>query len=206
MARTGVTTAGRGVAVARPDVTRCELGVESSGATVGEALAAAQRALVALRAALLDAGVLADDLRTTQTSTWTSQTGEGEARTEVAHAQLGLRALVRSVDGAGDVVTAALTAAGDQARLHGLQVAVSDSQQAARDARAAAFADARDRAEQFAQLAGRELGELIDLTESPDRGTPVARMLKVAAADSSMPVDGGTEEITAYVTTTWAWA
>lgn len=205
MARTGVTTEGRGVAVARPDVTRCELGVEASAPSVGEALAEAQRALVALRAALLDAGVLADDLRTTATSTWTSTSGEGEARTEVAHAQLGLRALVRSVDGAGDVVSAALGAAGDRARLHGLQVLVSDPQAAARDARAAAFADARDRAEQFAALAGRGLGELLELTETPGRGTPVGRAFKTMAAEAAMPVDAGTEEIEAHVTTTWAW-
>lgn len=205
MARTGVTTVGRGIAVARPDVTRCELGVEASAETVGEALAEAQRALVALRGALLDAGVREDDLRTTATSTWTSVTGEGEARTEVAHAQLGLRALVRSVDDAGDVVTAALGAAGDRARLHGLQVLVSDPHAAARDARAAAFADARDRAEQYAALAGRALGELLELTESPGRGTPVGRAFKAMAAEAAMPVDGGTEEIEAYVTTTWAW-
>ncbi|MBD9698232.1 SIMPL domain-containing protein [Flavimobilis sp. GY10621] len=204
MARTGVTTAGRGVAVARPDVTRCELGVEASAPSVGEALAEAQRALVALRSALLDAGVLADDLRTTATSTWTS--GEGESRAEVAHAQLGLRALVRSVDGAGDVVSAALGAAGDRARLHGLQVLVSDPQTAARDARAAAFADARDRAEQFAALAGRGLGELLELTETSGRGTPVGRAFKTMAAEAAMPVDAGTDEIEAHVTTTWAWA
>lgn len=72
-----MTTAGLGVAVARPDVTRCELGVEASAPSVGEALGEAQRALV------------------------------------------------RSVDGAGDIVSAALGAAGDRARLHGLQAHVT---------------------------------------------------------------------------------
>lgn len=158
MARTGVTTAGRGVAVARPDVTRCELGVEASAPSVGEALGEAQRALV------------------------------------------------RSVDGAGDIVSAALGAAGDRARLHGLQVLVSDPQGAAHDARAAAFADARDRAEQFAALAGRGLGELLELTETPGLGTPVGRAFKPMAAEAVMPVEAGTEEIEAHVTTTWAWA
>ena len=205
MPRTGVTTTGRGVATARPDVTRCELGVEASAADVGEALAAAQRALVALRSALLDAGVHADDVRTTQTSTWTSSEGEGAARTEVAHAQLGLRALVRSVDGAGEVVAAALGAAGGAARLHGLQTVVSDPGTAARDARDAAFADALDHAQQYADLAGRDLGELLEVTELPGRGLPVARTLK-ASAGAAMPVDGGTDEVEALVTATWAWA
>ncbi len=105
-----------------------------------------------------------------------------------------------------DVTRCELSAAGDRARLHGLQVLVSDPQAAARDARAAAFADARDRAEQFAALAGRGLGELLELTETPGRGTPVGRAFKPMAAEAAMPVDAGTEEIEAHVTTTWAWA
>ena len=69
-----------------------------------------------------------------------------------------------------------------------------------------AAVDARDRAEQFAALAGRGLGELLELTETPGRGTPVGRAFKPMAAEAVMPVEAGTEEIEAHVTTTWAWA
>ena len=70
-------------------------------------------------------------------------------------------------------------------------------------ARAAAFEDARAKAEQYASLAGRPLGPVLRVTEQPERGIPVPRFAAANAAidaGAGMPVEAGESTVTATVT------
>ncbi|MEK8227825.1 SIMPL domain-containing protein [Oerskovia sp. M15] len=162
----GVTTTGQGAATAVPDVVVVELGAEATGDDVQVALDAADAGLRAAREALLAAGVAHDDLRTAQTSTWTQQSQQPDGGSSLSvTARLTLRVTVRDVPSSGELVRAALGAAGPVARLDSMRFAVSAPGPLAVAAREEAFADARTKAEQYASLAGRALGAVVEVSE-----------------------------------------
>jgi len=59
-----------------------------------------------------------------------------------------------------------VAAVGDDIRVHGVGLQVDDDDELRRQARDAAFADAREKAEQYASLAGRALGPVRSIDES----------------------------------------
>lgn len=198
---TGVTVTGTGLVTAVPDVAVVDLGAEARAPGVQDALDRAGAALDAAARGLRERGVTPADLRTTTTSTWTERTDDGTSRTTV---RLALRAQVRDVAGAGEAVRAALAAAGDAARLDGIGFALADPAPLAAAAREAAFADARERAEQYAALAGRRLGAVVEVVEGGGGPGPVARTLAAAApAGDALAVEPGTQEVRATVTVRW---
>ena len=202
----GVTTTGQGAASAVPDVVVVELGAEASGADVQVALDAANAGVRAAREALLTGGVAPEDLRTAQTSTWTQHGPDGVATSAVT-ARLSLRVTVRDLTASGGLVRAALGAAGPVARLDSMRLAVSDPGPLAVRAREEAFADARSKAEQYAVLAGRGLGAVVEVSEQGGGFAPMPRAMsaKVGSSDA-MAVDPGNEQVEASVTVRWAWA
>lgn len=202
MGTSGVTTTGQGAASAVPDVAVVELGTEASAPGVQDALDRANAGLAAARDALLAAGVAAADVRTAQTSTWTEQRDDGPRTT----ARLTLRATVRDVAACGEVVRAALDAAGPVARLDSTSLAVGDPGPLAVAAREAAFEDARARAEQYARLAGRSLGPVVEVREEPGGPAPVARALAAKAERDALVVEPGTQEVRTSVTVRWELA
>ncbi|HET8971336.1 MAG TPA: SIMPL domain-containing protein, partial [Candidatus Nanopelagicales bacterium] len=105
----------------------------------------------------------------------------------------------------GAQVHAALSDGGPVARIDSLTFGISEPAQAQAQARAAAFADARRRAEQYADLAGRTLGAVVQVVEGGAEVIPVPRA-RVMAASASMPVEGGEQSVSASVRVHWAWA
>lgn len=205
----GVTTIGQGAASAVPDVVVVELGAEATGDDVQVALDAANAGVRAAREALLAGGVAAQDLRTAQTSTWTQQLQGPDGATSLSvTARLTLRVTVRDVLASGELVRVALGAAGPVARLDSMRPAVGDPGPLAVAARQEAFADARTKAEQYARLAGRELGEVVEVSEQSGGFAPMPRLLaaKAAGAHDAFAVDPGSEQVDATVTVRWAWA
>ncbi|MGC5166839.1 SIMPL domain-containing protein [Luteimicrobium sp. DT211] len=204
--RRSVTVTGEGGAEGVPDVVLAELGAEAAAPDVQAALDAATTGLAALRASLASAGVADADVRTAQTSTWTERPGPGTSAGDDAPsrttARATLRVVLRDVDGAGAVVRDALAAAGLAARLESLTTALSDLAPLAERAREAAFEDARARAEQYARLAGKALGDVLEVREEADAGAPAPGALRAAA----LVVEPGQQEVRASVTVRWAFA
>jgi uncharacterized protein YggE len=206
-ARGGVTVSGAGSVRVAPDVVTAVLGAHVRGEDVQQALARAEEALAALRASLRADGVAESDLRTEATNVWREEPARGGQRRGAVTVRLTLRAVVRDVRAAGEVVHRALGAAGDAAQLDSLTFGITDPDDAARQARAAAFADARAKAEQYAALAGADLGQVAEV-EDVGAGPPVPRPLARAAVamEAALPVDAGEQEVTASVRVRWAWA
>ena len=69
-------------------------------------------------------------------------------------------------------------------------------------ARAAAFASAKDKATQYAALAGRTLGAVVSVTESSGASQPqvYATAAAAALAGSSVPVAAGSQSVAVDVT------
>jgi uncharacterized protein YbjT (DUF2867 family) len=80
---------------------------------------------------------------------------------------------------------------------------VADETALHRRAREAAFADARQRAELYASLAGRTLGAVHLVSEVLAAEGPGPRFA-MAAGDAGLPVQPGAHEVTARLRVTWA--
>lgn len=92
------------------------------------------------------------------------------------------------------VLSAAVNAGGDSARIGGMEYYRAEAGDMITQAREKAFANARATAEHLASLAGKSVGEIIAISDAPSSGVPfpVARESKMAASYSpEMPVLGG---------------
>ncbi len=202
MSEPGVTVVGTGTASAVPDVLVLQVGTEVRHRDVSEALAQASAGLSAMVARLREAGVPDADLRSSGAALWSQTDERGRLTAHVANQQL--TAKLRDLAGAGDLVAEVIAAGGDAARLHGLSFTVDDDAELRAQARERAFSDAQARAEQYATLAGRALGPVRRVTEETGGHRPLA-MARFAAAES-MPVEAGSQEITATVEVEWTFA
>jgi hypothetical protein len=146
-----------------------------------------------MREALTSAGVQATDLRTTDTSVHVDHGSGGRPQGYVA--RLGLSATVRDVGAAGTVVQEALARGGETARLSGMSFSHSDPSGLLAAAREAAFADARAKAETYATLSGRALGEVSAVEETGGGAVPLPRSMTMAAPVADFAVEGGLQEV-----------
>ena len=98
-----------------------------------------------------------------------------------------------------------LTRPGETARLSGLFFEHSDPSGLLSAAREAAFADALAKAQQFAELAGRELGAVVSVDDTAGGGPiPLPRMAAMPMAEFN--VEGGQQQVSATVVVRWSWA
>lgn len=200
--RASVTVTGVGAAAAPPDVAVVVVGVECVARHTVEALSNASTAIGAMREVAIAAGVSAADVATTTSQLWPELDRDG--RPGGFRAQLSLTIRVGDLASASELVPALIAAGGDQARLHSTSLEHSDPAALAAAARQAAFADAHDRAQQYADLAGRALGEVVAVHESPrDAGVPRFAAKGLTAMAASMPIEPGMGEVTASVTVRW---
>jgi len=203
---TGIAVYGSGRAAAPPDVVRIDLAAEASSEGVQAALTEATNGLARMREALTTAGVQGVDLRSAETSVHVDFGPRGDGPQRYV-ARLGLSATLRDVSTAGSVVQDALGSAGETARLSGLSFLHSDPSTLLLTAREAAFADARAKADQYAALAGRTLGEVAAVEETAGGGPiPVFRASAGVPLAADFTVDGGTQEVSVTVTVRWSWA
>ena len=196
-----VEVLGTGTASAVPDVVALDARVQCEADDVGSALGAATERVTAALQAADDHGVAASDRRTTGMGVSTRWDREGRAVAGYTAHQT-FRLVVRERDTVGALITALARAAGDAFGLDGVTLEVSDRSPLLERARTAAFADARRTAEQYARLAGRELGPVLRVTQPRDSGGPAPRLRAMAAMESGggMPVEPGEATVTVAVT------
>ncbi len=203
MGRT-VTVTGRGRASAPYDEATLRLAATARAANPSDATARATYSMAAMREAVLGAGAEAERLTTTHVSLnpvhdpWPKVVGY--------EATLGLSVRLTDLARVGSLLVAAIDAGGDGARVDGIGFSHSDPAAMERTARDAAYADALDKAEQYAALAGQRLGEVRHIAEAGAGGpVPVGkRMMAMADAGGAPPVDGGEGTVDAVLTVAWA--
>src|SRR5690606_7681388 len=90
--------------------------------------------------------------------------------------------------------------------VNGVSFSVADPAELLNEARKAAFADARAKAELYAEVAGAGLGDLESISESQNYGSPqpYAMYARAEVAQSAdVPVEAG--ELTFAITVNVAW-
>lgn len=195
-APTTVTVTGTGSATAAPDMAVLTAGVEVTGPTADQALAAQGAAAKALLAAARKAGVAERDIRTESlalTPVYGDDGGKGDDDEKVTghRASQTFSLTIRDIDRTGAVIQAVVDAAGDAARIQAVAFDVEDPSALRAKARTAAFKDARAKATQYAKLTGRRLGRLVRLDESDGGRARPVQMPVGAFAKDSVPVAPG---------------
>ena len=204
---TGVLVDGLGRVAGTPDVLRVELGVEVKRPDVSSALLEASSTLGKVRAAVSKAGVADRDVQTTGLNVYPAYDNKG--RIDGYQVSEQVRVVLRDLGRAGRTIGAAVQAGGDAARLQGVSFSLEDNARLLAQARDAAYADARTKAERYADLAGRKLGvvQLVTETVSDPRPVAFATLAKAAdAASQAVPIDAGTSQVSVSVQVRWSLA
>jgi uncharacterized protein YggE len=201
---TGVEVGGVGTATGTPDVLRFTVGVEVSADAVDEALSGADDAARGVIAALREADVPERDVQTTNVSVHPRYDNEGRDITGYT-ARHDLSVTLHDIGAAGALIASVVEAGGDAARLEGISYALEDDAAVRAEARSAAFADARRRAEQYAELVGRELGEVLWVRENVSTPGPMPyAAADEAAAGGALALEPGSAAVTVTAEVRWS--
>jgi len=201
----GVVVDGVGKVSGTPDVLRLQLGVEVRRADVSTALDDANVVQNRVRDAIRRHGVPAEDLQTADVSINPSYDGKGHPNGYSVTESLTVK--LRDLKAAGQTISDAVTAGGNYVRLQGVSFSLEDNQPLLQKARDAAFADAKAKATRYAELSGRQLGQVELVREgSSDSPPPIAYGFPAAAQarDSAVPLDPGTSQVSVSVTVRWS--
>jgi len=197
--QSGISVSGTGEVTGTPDTVTVDVGVSVLGETVAEAAAQAAEKATAIIDSLTANGVDEDDITTTEYSIWPEYDYRGNTERLVGYRVSNIvRAKIRDVTEAGDVLDAAVAAGGDDTRVNSLQFSIEDDAKLVEAARQAAWDDAEAKADQLAQLSGQTLGKATSITETVSR-PPVP--IQYAAADvageqAATPIEPGTATVT----------
>jgi uncharacterized protein len=197
-----VIVTGEGSVTVAPDYAEITSGVTSRAKTAKEATDTNSKAMAAIIAALQNAGVAATDI---QTSRFSVAPVYGSPQPNSAPKlvgfsvsnQVGIK--VRQIGQVGAILDALIAAgatdAGSVEFLH------SDTSKQLDQARQAAIADARRKAELYAQAAGLTLGGVAWITEEPAYApAPMARMRVLSAAAAPVPISAGEDTLSVQIT------
>ena len=203
MAKRTVTVTGTGRAAVLPDVVRLELRIGHDADDVAAALAGASEGMTRVGAIVRSKGVADVDVRTLDAMV--SQRWDGTGSAVGFTAQQRLSVTVRRLESVGEILESAAAAIGNALLVDQVRLDVSDRSDGLRRARDAAFAEARDKAKQYAVLSGAELGAVLGVAEAG--AVPVltrqATVMAAYAESAGMPVEGGSLDLAASVTVTW---
>ena len=140
-------------------------------------------------------------MASTDLSVWPAYDQQGV--TSGYEARHGLRVVVDDLAAAGALLTALAAEVGDALRVEGVALEVGNPGPAERDAREAAYADARARAEHLAGLAGTTLAEVVSVVEGGGVGMVEAPVARVALA-KDVAFEPGERAIASNLSVTWA--
>ena len=198
-----ITVDGTGVVWAEPDQARLEVGYSGVEADVQSALARGDAAVQAIRDALAAEGIDPRDVRTTGYAVWREERWDesGEPRLVGFRFHHGLQVILRDVGLLGRAIAAATDAGANQ--IGGITFTVADEGALETEARAAAFAAARARAGELADLAGVSLGRVI-VVEELDRSAVYPMGYAMDGMGGDAPIAAGRSAVEVVVRVTFA--
>ena len=193
----GITVSGTGSVQAVPDQAQFSLGVETSGPTAREALAANSERMRRVLAALFAAGVAKGDVQTQDVSVSRSYPDNGYS------ADNSVSVTIRDLAKAGSILDAASNAGANN--VYGPTLSRSDQDELQAKALSDAVDNARAKARALADAAGVQLGSVTAITESGAEPMPYydAALAKNTRAPEA-PIEPGKQEIQATVRVTFA--
>ena len=208
-----ISISGTGEVAAAPDMAFVNSGVTSQGATAAEALAANTAAMNELIATLKAAGIEARDIQTSGFSVSPNYV-YSDARDangyqlppKVSGYQVynTVNVRVRDLASLGAVLDKAVTVGANT--INGVSFSVADPAPLFDEARKLAFANAKQKAELYAEVAGEKLGDIESISESQSYNQPQPQMMRAvadSAASAPVPIESGELSFSIDVQVAW---
>jgi uncharacterized protein YggE len=199
-----INVSGQGEATAAPDVAYVSLGIHTRSGDLQNAVDEANGIMQDIQSAITDLGIEDKDIQTQDFNVWIEESynNQGEPTGQrIYHVDNMLRITVHEIGKAGDVIGAGLGAGANE--VQSLSFGIEDTSALEAEARAAAIADAKDRAGQLADGLGVTLGEPLSVSDSYSSGAPVYRTyaadVMMEAAPAAPPISGGEMTVTVSV-------
>jgi uncharacterized protein YggE len=190
-----------------PDQLAFDLSVSVLRDNLTQALDDANAAMAAVVDTLKGAGVDEKDVQTTDVSMYPEYGRHQKGQPQVLRGYRVSHSITVTVDDlskGSDIVSAALGAGGSGVRLDGLRLQVSDPDGSLAPARSDALDQARAKAEEYAEHAGGQLGDIVRISETSDQ--PYAADLRAgydmaasSPAAGPVPIQPGQQDLTADV-------
>ncbi|KAB2582183.1 MULTISPECIES: SIMPL domain-containing protein [Rhodococcus] len=209
-----VTVTGTATATTVPDIVRLTIGVSVTQTAVSDAFDAVARLSTALTETLHARGVRGADLTTAGLSVHpqTHWSDGGRQETTGFTASTTFRVVLRELEpeaanSPAAVIAACVSVGGDAIRLDGLEFDLDDRSDLATKARELAWTAAESKARQFADLADKDLVEVLEVLEDFDQIVPMRGRVAAMKADSApIAVERGEIEESISVRVRWAMA
>jgi len=206
-----ISVAGNGQVSARPDTVVVRLGVETRAEGAAEALAQNSEQMQALIDALGEAGIAKEDIQTQAVQLYPiyeqpqpePQATEPSTQTMQLVAYQALNVVEvesQDLEGLGALLDTTVEVGGN--RIESIRFEIRDVATFLDQAREAAWQDARYKAEQLAELAGVQLGDVLTIVEMSSTPLPYAQE-RAARADTAVPIEPGTQNVQLNIQVTW---
>jgi uncharacterized protein YggE len=204
-----ISVSGTGRTSVTPDRFSFNVGVQTVGLTVDDAVSENNKRVAAVIAALKAAGAQEKDIQTANFNIWPQQDHQEGRQPRITGYQVMNNINVRStkVADAGRLLGIALGAGVNTSS--GIQFEVSDPARGRDQGLRAAFDDAKAKAALLAQAAGRSLGRVLTVSEGlqpvPPQPYAMQRTMAMEArvGNADVPVEAGSQEQTYIVSVTF---
>jgi hypothetical protein len=196
-----VTVVGTGHIQGVPDTLTADVGIQFIAPDVTAAMDQTNTRQQAVIDALAGAGVDHKDINTTDVTLQPQFDSAGNTITGY-RADNAIRVKIHPTGSASRVLAVIVGTGGSATRINSVSYSIADDSQLVKDARARAFQDAKDRAEQYAGLSGLGLGKIISISEASGGAAPVA-MPAPRMMPSSVPLEPGQQTVSFSVTAVW---
>ena len=205
-----IRVSGSGRAVLSPDIAYVNIGVQTESKDAVEAVTSNNIQTQKVTDALVDSGIDEKEIQTTNFSIYPRQDydSQGKPTGEITYiVENSVHVTVRDLDQIGEILNTAVQAGANT--IHGIQFDVSDKTEALSEARQSAVANAETVAEELAQAAGVELGE-IQTISTFSGGFPAPMVVEgrgggaALMADVPVPVSPGQMIVTVEVSMIYA--
>ncbi len=195
-----VVVTGEGSISVAPDVVQIRSGVSTRGKTVREAAETNSKTMAAILTALTESGIPQKDVRTAQLSiqpVYAAQEPGKEQKLVGYSVANHVSAKIKHVEKLGDVLDRLIAAGATE--VWNVEFLVSDPAKVLDQAREAAIADARRKAEVYARAAGVPLGRVVSIEEESGASPMPMRALAQPAPGAHVPIAPGENTLRAVV-------
>jgi len=200
-----LSVSAEGKSEARPDMATINLGVTTEGQTAQAALAENARRMQALTQALRRAGIAERDIQTSNVSVYPQQQYRENQTPLITGYQANntVTAKIRNIDNTGRVIDAAVGAGGNT--VNGVSFTHADPDAQLDIARRDAIAEARRRAELYANALGMRVVRIVAVQEGGGYAPPIPMQMErmAAANDARTPISPGEIETRVSVNVTF---
>ena len=186
--RKRITVVGHGEVKVVPDMARVTIGVQSEGNDAASALADNNAKMAALIEQIKQTGVAESDIQTSGLNIFPTYNYKAPTPQITGYQVSNAVSVKVAVNGAGDLLDKVVAAGANN--VSSISFEVADPAVAMAEARKAAMADAKVRADQFATASNGQVGEVLVISELVSQAPifPVLTPVDQATAPKSMPI------------------